>query len=136
MLLQSTLSDESTMSQVGVVTLESIAEKIGLSEKEKLAVNSLTLLNPEVMKAQYPSSDALAAEAQRYVEEGNKVVAGNRYESAAKLALYEENMSASRKYLEKAIEMGRGSPFDIALSNFDKVAKCVVDYYKNKTSTV
>lgn len=121
------------MSQLGTVTLESIAEKIGLTEKERIAVNSLILLNPEIMKTQYPTSDALATEAERYAGEGNKIVASNRFESAAKLALYEDNISASRKYLEKAVEMGRGSPFDVALSDFDKVAKCVVDYYKNRT---
>jgi hypothetical protein len=121
------------MSQLGAVTLDSIAEKIGLSEKEKIAVNSLILLNPEVMKTQYPTSDALATEADHFAAEGNTVVASNRFESAAKLALYEGNMDASKKYLEKAIAMGRGSPFDIALSSFDKVAKYVIDYYKNKT---
>jgi len=122
------------MSQVGTITLESIAEKIGLNEKEKVAVNSLILLNPEIMKTQYPTSDALAAEAQRYSEDGNKILASNRYESAAKLALYEGNISGSKGYLEKAIEMGRGPPFDTALNGFDKVAKCVVDYYKNRTA--
>lgn len=121
------------MSQLGIVTLENIAEKIGLSQEEKIAVNSLILLNPEIMKTQYPTSEALATEAERYSGEGNKIVASNRFESAAKLALYEGNTSASRKYLEKAVEMGRGSPFDVALSSFDKIAKCVVDYYKNRT---
>jgi hypothetical protein len=121
------------MSQLGAVTLDSIAEKLGLSEKEKIAVNSLILLNPEVMKTQYPTSDALATEAEHFAAEGNKVVASNRFESATKLALYEGNMNASKGYLEKAVAMGRGSPFDIALSSFDKVAMCVVEYYKNRT---
>jgi hypothetical protein len=119
--------------QLGAITLGSIAEKLGLSEKEKIAVNSLILLNPEVMKTQYPTSDALATEAEHFGAEGNKVVASNRFESAAKLALYEGNLNASKGYLEKAIAMGRASPFDVALNSFDKVAMCVVEYYKNRT---
>ncbi len=121
------------MSEPQEVTLDSIAKKLELTEEEKNAVNSLVLLNPEMMKAQYATSKELATEGENYAKEGNKAVAGNRFESAAKLALFERNVPGSRKFLEKAVELGRGSPFDVALKSFDKIASCVEDYYKNNS---
>jgi hypothetical protein len=104
-----------------------------LTEEEKRAVDSMVLLNPELLKTQYSTSEGLAAEANRFASKDNKVVASNRFESAAKFALYEGNLSSAKEYLGKAVKLGRGSPFDIAFTNFDKIARCVSEFYRNKS---
>ena len=109
---------------------------MGLSEDEKRVASALVLLNPDLLMTQYPTSEALASEAESYATKGNVIVASNRFASAAKLALYEGDLSSARKYLEKTVTMDKSSSFPIALTNFDIVSKCVVEFYKSKSGRV
>jgi hypothetical protein len=121
-----------TVLQVSYDSFESIAEKLNLSEDERRTAATFVLLNPDLLKAQYPDSKTLATTAEGLLENGNSVVAKNRFASAAKLALYEGDLASGRAYLEKAVSIDKGSSYDFALSNFDKVSKFVVEFYKSK----
>ena len=102
-----------------------------LTEEERRAASSLILLNPNVLIAQYKNSKALAAEAETYSKAGNSLVAKNRFESAAKLALYEKDLPVAKAYLEKALVIEKDPPFDIALSHFHNIARFVAESYKS-----
>ncbi len=108
----------------------------GLSEDEKRVVSSLILLNPDLLTAQYNNSKALASEAEGYVKAENLAVAKNRFESAAKLALYEGDLVSAKGYLEKAVAMEKNSLFGVALSKFADLSKYVVESYKSKSVRV
>ncbi len=103
-----------------------------LAEDERRVVSSLMLLNPDLLTAQYHDSKALASEAESYAKAGNSAVAKNRFESAAKLALYEGNLESAKTYLEKVVTMERNSPFSAALNHFASISKYVVESYKSK----
>ncbi len=105
-----------------------------LTEEERRAASSLLLLNPDLLTAQYNNSKALASEAESYAKAGNAAVAKNRFESAAKLALYEGNLESAKTYLEKAVAMERNSSFSIALNHFASISKYVVESYKGKSA--
>ena len=126
----------SIVSQLGVDSLLSVAEKMGLSEDERRVASVLVLLNPDLLMTQYPTSEVLASEAESYAKKGNVIVASNRFASAAKLALYAGDLSSARKYLEKTVTLDKNSSFAIALTNFDSVSKCVVEFYKSKSGRV
>jgi hypothetical protein len=119
--------------QVSYDSFESIAERLKLSEDEKRTAATFVLLNPDLLKAQYPNSKTLATTAEGLLKNGNSVVAKNRFASAAKLALYEGDLASGRAYLEKAVSIDKGSSYGLALSNFDKVSKFVVEFYRSKT---
>lgn len=120
------------MSQVEV---SAVAEKLGLTDEERRAANSLVLLNADLLKAQYSTSEGIAAEGETLAGNGNKIVASNRFASACKLALYEGNTGSAKKYLERAVAMDTSSPsLGVALSRFDSVSKCVVEFYRSKSS--
>lgn len=103
-----------------------------LTEDERRAVSSLVLLNPDLLTAQYHTSSALASEAESYAKAENSPVAKNRFESAAKLALYEGDPVSGKLYLEKAVAIEKNSAFGYALSHFERIAKYVVESYKSK----
>jgi hypothetical protein len=107
-----------------------------LSEEERRVVNSLILLNPDLLTAQYKNSKGLASEAETYVAAGNLVVARNRFESAAKLALYEGDSESAKAYLKKSVELAKESSFSIALNDFHKISTFVVESYKNRAVRV
>ena len=114
-------------------SFESIAEKLNLTEDEKRTAATFVLLNPDLLKTQYPNSKTLATTAEALLKNGNSIVAKNRFASAAKLALYEGDVSSGKAYLEKAVSIDKGSSYGLALSNFDKVSKFVVEFYRSKT---
>lgn len=123
-----------TVLQVSYDSFESTAEKLELSEDERRTAATFVLLNPDLLKAQYPNSKTLATVAEGLLKNGNSVVAKNRFASAAKLALYEGDLASARAYLEKAVSIDEGSSYGLALSNFDKFSKFVVEFYRSKTS--
>ena len=125
---------DTIMSQGSINPLQTIDE--GLSEDERRVVSSLRLLNPDLLTAQYNNSKALASEAEGYVKAENLAVGKNRFESAAKLALYEGDPVSAKEYLEKAVAMEKNSLFSFALSNFANISKYVVESYKIKSVRV
>ncbi len=122
------------MSQGSVDPLQTTDKE--LSEDERRVVSSLVLLNPDLLTAQYNNSKVLASEAEGYAKAENLAVAKNRFESAAKLALYEGDLVSAKAYLEKAVAMEKNSSFSVALSSFANISKYVVESYKNKSVRV
>lgn len=125
------------MSQTTADPLTSLAEKSNLNEDEKRAARELVLVNPDLLISQYKNSMSLSEEAVRYQEEGNSLVAENRYASAVKLALHEGDPKAARKFLEKCIAANttNNSAYELAMKNFDTVSKFVLDFYKTKAGS-
>ena len=125
------------MSQTSQVTFDSltaIADRLNLTENEKSLVTRLVLLNPDLLKAQYPNSQALASQAKELSENGNSAVSTNRYVSAARLALYEGDAALAQKYLESAASVEKDSWYAVGPESFSRVSNCVLEYYKSKTA--
>jgi len=72
-----------------------------------------------------------------FEKSGNLMVAENRYASAAKLALYENKADAAKRFLGKCVEIGKtgNSAYKVAQKKFDKIARSVREYYKEKYAT-
>lgn len=126
----------SQTSQVSSDPLAAIAERLNLTENDKSLVTRLVLLNPDLLKAQYPNSQALASQAKELSENGNGAVSTNRYASAARLALYEGDVASAQKYLELAASMDKDSWYAVGPESFSKVSNCVLEYYKSKMAPV
>lgn len=124
------------MSQASADPFEALAEESRLTDEEKRAARELVLLNPELLTAQYKDSDALSEEAERYSKEGNSLVAENRYASALKLALFEGNREAAKKFLQKCLAANTtiNSAYEVARKNFETVSEFVLDFYKKTGS--
>ncbi len=116
------------MSQGSSDTLQAMASE--LKEEEKRVIHSLILLNPDLLTTQYKNSKGVATEAESYLKAENPVVAKNRFESAAKLALYEGDLTSAKAYLAKAVGLDRNSPFSAVLNDFGRVSRYVVESYK------
>lgn len=110
---------------------ETVAERLQLRADEKLLARNLILLNPDLLKAQYRESRGVASEGEDFSKTGNAIVSSNRFASAAKLALYEGDKDAAKKYLEKAAELDKSSWYRKALQDFENISKCVREFYSS-----
>jgi hypothetical protein len=121
------------MSEPATDLFRTIAQK--LNDEQKRAATELILLNPDLLVTLYKNSQSLLSEAERFINEGNMLVAENRLASAAKLALYEGNPDSAKKYLEKCLTVSQtnNSAYKIASSNFDAISQCVMEFYKAKS---
>lgn len=113
---------------------ETVTEKLHLRQEEKLLARNLILLNPDLLKAQYRESKGLASEGEDFSKRGNAIVSSNRFASAAKLALYEGDKDAAKKYLEKAAALDKNSWYPNALKDFDNLSKCVREFYNSSSA--
>jgi len=116
---------------------QSIADKRKLTEGQKRAAAELILLNPDLLIAQYKNSQGLSSEAENYANLGNTLVAENRFATALKLALYENDLDSAKRYLERCLSVDQTNnlAYKLTQDNFELVSECVIEFYKAESGS-